>query len=629
MLATPAEIPFSDAGWLFEPKYDGWRLLASSVGGRPRLRLRGGGDATETFPEVASALGALRCEGLILDGEVVVVDERGRPSFGLLQRRAGRRRATDAARASVEAPSTFFAFDILACEGRDLRSLPIEARKAILALVVPDAGAVRLSAFVEGRGEELFREAVRLGFEGVVAKRLGEPYRGGRSSAWRKVKREPTGDFLVVGFTAPRGSRGGFGALELASLESGRLVHVGRVGAGFTQEDLEATRPRLEGLRRATAPCEGAPTKTKGRGPTWVEPVLVCEVRYHERTEAGALRKPVFLRFREDKAPAECAPEAETATKTETRAAASSGEAAPRAALTSLDKVYWPEEGYTKGDLLAYYRGIWPHMAPYLRDRPLVLDRFPEGILGKSFYQKHAPASAPPWVRTVSIASETPPSAIRYFVAEDVESLLHVVNSGSIPIHIWQSRAAAIERPDWCVIDLDPKGASFARVIEITLALKELCDRVGLPALLKTSGKTGLHIMIPLGGRADFEESRALGEVLARITAARLSRIATVERSIAARGGRVYVDFLQNRRGALIVAPYAVRPVAGATVSTPLEWREVGARLDPSRFTIRSVPKRVAKLGADPLRAVLDAGPDLERALALLTEHVRGTSGAG
>jgi bifunctional non-homologous end joining protein LigD len=282
---------------------------------------------------------------------------------------------------------------------------------------------------------------------------------------------------------------------------------------------------------------------------------------------------------------------------------------------TNLDKPFWPAEGYTKGDLLAYYDAIWPAIAPYLRDRPIVMTRYPDGIEGKSFFQHNAPEFAPEWVHTCRIDDKT------YFVLNERDALLYVINLGCIPLHMWSARTTDIEHPDWAILDLDPKGAPRKDVIPIARAIHSLLEPVGVPHYIKTSGQDGLHVLIPLGGALTHDEATAFAEVLARLVAGKLPTIATVARQTRDRGGKVYVDYLQNGRGKTIAAPFSARPRAGAPVSTPLEWSEVGTRLDPARFTIRTVPPRMRKR-ADPMRPVLDAATDVRAALIALQDSL-------
>ena len=611
MLAGTRDQPFSSDDWIFELKYDGFRLLLGRDGDRPELRFRGGRDVTAVFPDVARALVALPFGHLVLDGEVVVPDDEGRPSFQRLQRRVQLTRPAEADRAAVELPATVYVFDLLALEGFDLRSLPLVERKALLERVVPKSGPLQPALVVPGRGEALYGEVERLGFEGILAKKANAPYRGGRSTDWLKIRVEQTDDFAVIGFTRPRGSRHGFGALHLGLFEDGEIAYAGRAGSGFGDAELRDVAARLEAAPRTAPPARGNPPT--GPGHVWVEPGLVCEVRFKERTDDGRLRQPVFLRFRPDKSPGECRRDGDggaplPASPPEER----------RIEVTNPDKVFWPAQGYTKRDLVEYYRTIAPSILPWLRDRPVVLTRYPDGIDGKSFYQKDAPGFVPGWIRTERIWSEHAGREIDYFVCDDADSLAYLANLGTIPLHAWASRVGRLTLPDWCVLDLDPKGAPFAHVVRVAREIRALCEEIGLPSFVKTSGASGLHVLLPLGGRCTYEQSRLLGELLGRVIVARLPKIATIARVVKARAGKVYVDYLQNRHGQTIAAPFSVRPLPGAPVSMPLRWSEVGARLDPARFTIRTAPSRVKRWRGDPCLDVLSAAPDLVRTLSRL-----------
>lgn len=620
MLASSGERPFSREGWIFEIKYDGYRVLAARESGGAKLLSRNRQDLTAAFPEIARAVQALPYENLILDGEVVCLDERGRPSFDRLQRRGRLQRALDIKNAAVHLPATLFVFDLLALEGFDLRSLPLLERKRLLQEILPPAGALRYADHVEKEGEAFYRELMRMGLEGMVGKRADSPYRGGRSSSWIKVRATRTGDFVVVGFTSPRGSRSGFGALHLAYFADGELKYAGRVGTGFTPDELEKIREHLETRRRKDPPCSGR--VPKGKGHSWVEPELVCEVRYQDWTAQGQLREPVFLRLRDDKDPRECRREPVAAPRKPAGVPALELEEKPpepdAVPISNPDKIFWPKEGYTKGDLVAYYRAVARWLLPYLAGRPLVLTRYPDGIHGKSFFQKDAPPFVPPWLRTERLWSAGAERELDYFVCDSESALVYIVNLGAIPLHVWGSRIGSLELPDWCILDLDPKGAPFSQVVAVAREIKSLCDRIELPCFVKTSGSTGLHVLVPLGRQLTYERCRQLGMVLARVVVSELGDIATVMRNPARREGKVYIDYLQNGHGRLLVAPFSVRPLPGATVSMPLEWREVNDRLDPATFDIRTAPARMRKLERDPMREVLDLKPDLQRALRLL-----------
>jgi bifunctional non-homologous end joining protein LigD len=611
MLAERAEAPFDGEGWIFELKYDGYRMIARRDGGKAELRYRSGDEATGIYPEIARAIELLPVDA-VLDGEVVVLGADGRPAFQPLQGRSGLARREDRLRASVDAPATMFAFDLLALGGRDLRALPLAERKRLLAEVAPRLGPVRYADHVAERGSAFFREVEARGLEGVMAKRADAPYRAGRSASWLKLRAVRTADLAVVGFSEARGGRRSFGSLLLAYDESGALTYAGAVGSGFTDGQLHELHERLLPRARKTPPC-GGPVPT-GRGYTWVDPELVVEVKFREWTEEGFLRHPVFVRVRDDK-------KVEDAHREASRAVPGIGgaPAGGRAVtITNAAKIFFPGEELTKGDLAAYYREIAPFMLPYLAERPLVLTRYPEGIEGKSFFQKDAPSWRPAWLRTVTVHADDVDRDLQHFLVDDVEGLLWLVNLGVIPFHVFSSRAGALDRPDWCILDVDPKEAPFEHVVRIARAAHALCDEIGLPAYPKTTGQRGMHVLVPLGRQLDHGHARALGELLARVLEAELADISTTARAIPARRGKVYLDFLQNGFGKTIVAPYAVRPRPGAPVSTPLRWSEVDGRLDPARFTIRDALARAERLGADPLLPVLAEAPDLLGALEKL-----------
>lgn len=623
MLAETRDRPFSEPGWLFELKYDGYRVLAARQHEDARLYYRRGSDATSIFPEIARAVKGLPFEGLVLDGELVVLDDEARPSFQRLQRRGLLQRATDIARAAVELPATLYVFDLLGFEDFDLRPLPLEVRKELLRRVLPRTGPLRFTDHIREHGGAFYDEVRRMRLEGIVAKRVDSAYRGGRSPHWLKLRVDRSDDFVIVGMSPPEGMRTGFGALHVAIHEGDDLVYAGRVGSGFSEQQLREIEAMLLPGTRADPPCGGA--VPRGKGHVWVEPRYVCEVRYKELTDDHLLRQPVFLRLRDDKRPAECVRENPgDAAPDDALLAPSEPEPAVerRVAFSNLNKVFWPDEGYTKGDLIDYYRAISPWLLPYLEDRPLVMTRYPDGIAGKNFFQKDAPGFVPGWVRLERMWSEHAQREIDYFIADDVETLLFIINLGTIPLHIWSSRVATLPHPDWCILDLDPKGAPFTHVVEIARAIRKLAEEIELEGFIKTSGSTGLHVLFPLGQQMTFDQAKTLGELLARVVAHRLPDIATVVRNPSGRLGKVYVDFLQNGHGKLLAGPFGARPVKGAMCSAPLRWSEVGKRLDPREFTIKTLPARMKKLKDDPLRPVLDRKPDLQKVLARLAERL-------
>ncbi|HUF13181.1 MAG TPA: DNA ligase D [Longimicrobiales bacterium] len=625
MLATAGAEPFTREGWLFELKYDGYRLLAGRDAGGVRLLSRNGRDLTGVFPDIARAVERLPYEHFVIDGEVVVHDDAGMPSFQLLQQRAQLHRAIDARRKSVEHPATLYCFDLLGFDEYDLRALPLIGRKELLREILPSAGTLRFSEHIEEQGTAFYESVARMGLEGIIAKKADGAYRGGRSKDWLKIKSDPTDEFVVVGWTAPGGSRSGFGALLLGAYEGDVLRFVGSVGTGFNEKQIRSFMKRLEASVIDQPAADGAPLSKEH---TWVEPTIVVEVRYREMTDETLLRHPVFVGERDDKSPRDCMlPEHARVTQVvdeselgidEAEEESVEPEIGSRVAFSSLDKPFWPADGYTKGDLIEYYRAVADWMLPYLRDRPAVLTRYPDGIEGKSFFQKDAPGFAPEWLRREKVWSEGSERELSYFVLDDVDSLLYVANSASIPIHVWASRVPALEQPDWCILDLDPKDAPFAHVIDIARGLKKLCDSIDLPAYVKTTGSTGLHVLIPLARRLTHDQSKQLGELIARAVVKRMPAIATVARNPAKRAGRVYVDFLQNGHGKLLVAPYSARPVPGALASTPLRWSEVKAGLSLADYTIKTLPRRLSRMKADPMLPVLDQEADLLGALGRL-----------
>ncbi len=636
MLAERADQPFSDPDWIFEVKYDGYRAICSNPNGKALVQYRSGRNVTERFPELARCLHALPFPELCIDGELVVNGADGRPSFSALQARASLDGRREIAAASTRAPASLFVFDLLHFGPFDLRGLPFRERRRLLEGIVPPAGPLALSLALPREGERLFREATRLGFEGVVAKRADSVYRDGRRSPdWKKVRALRTDDFIIVGASPSKRGRLGFGALHLATPSPGGLHYVGRVGSGFAEGELRALSDALEPLARGTPPCPVAIADVGGQ--RWVEPELVCEVRYAEVTRDGSLRQPVFLRLRDDKTAQDCESilprneeiSVEQAPEVPGKQEAVAASREKELRFTNLDKVFWPDAPYTKGDLIAYYRRIAPWLLPYLRDRPVVLTRYPDGIEGKSFFQKDAPPWTPAWVRTETLWSEHAKREIHYFVCNNLESLLYLANLGTIPLHVWSSRLPKLGRPDWCILDLDPKGAPFADVVEIARGIFAICRRADVTPFVKTSGASGLHILLPLGGQLSYEESRQLAGLVGRLVVRELPEIATMARTLRAREGKVYVDTLQNGRGRLLVGPFSVRPIPGAPVSMPLRWKEVTPRLDPARYHIRNAARRMAQLKTDPLLPVLDTRVDWVAALGRWSEEeARGAKGA-
>lgn len=620
MLASLGTALFSDPGWLFEIKYDGVRVLARRRDGAVLLFGRKGDDVTRRYPEIVYALSKTAPADFLIDGEIVAMAEDGRPSFQRLQRRMHLTNRFDIEQAARTVPVRGFFFDCLEAAGRDLRPLPLARRKQCLSMFVPERGVVQYTEHIPERGQDFYHAASANRLEGIIAKRADSHYSPGRSRDWLKFKCRRRQEFVIGGYTRPGGARPHFGALHLGLYGTGALEYVSKVGTGFDRETLGAVRQRLLALTREDSPFAlGSPA---GTGHHWVEPRLVCEVEFAEWTDDGGLRHPSYLGLRDDKAPEDCRREdpskdsdsapADGAANT---TAPTGRPALPKLALTNPDKVFWPEDGYTKTDLIEYYAAIAPLLLPYLRDRPLVLTRFPDGIHGKSFFQKDAPDFVPDWVVTRRIYSKDAERDIDYFIVNDTDNLRYVANLGTIPLHIWGSRLDSLEHPDWLVLDLDPKGAPFVHVVRVARELKRILDGLEIASYVKTSGATGLHLLMSMGRRYLYEQCRTFARLLAMAGEQALPDIATVQRPLHAREGKVYIDFGQNGYGRTIAAPFSVRPLPGAPVSCPLRWSEVTAKLDPGRFTMKTVTRRFAKK-ADPLLPVVDA-PGIDMADAL------------
>ena len=649
MLATPEEEPFSKPGWVFEIKYDGVRVVAERHGEDVRMFGRSGEDITARYPEVTEALQGLQVEDFVLDGEIVAYDGTGRPSFGRLQKRMLLTKPRDVAAAMARVPVRAVFFDCLGLEGHDLRTLELIERKECLARVLPPAGVAQAGDHIAEHGAAFFEAASEMGLEGIVAKRAASRYVGKRSTDWIKIKCQRRQEFVIGGYTAPRGGGRHFGALHVGVYDGDTLRHVTRVGSGFDGSLQDSIWAQLQANRRDTSPF--GDSGPNGREDRWVEPKLVCEVRFTEWTSDGGLRHPIFLGLRNDRKPTdvhreiEADPEpevvAEGGNSSEVEASeAAATEAVPRVPrargakgaareaeprevrLSNLKKVFWPEDGYTKGDLVAYYDAIAPHMLVYLRERPIVLTRYPDGIKGKSFFQKDAPVFIPDWMRTESVYSKDSDRDIRFFVLDDPESLRYVANLGTIPIHMWSARSGSLERPDWMVLDLDPKGAPFSNVVEVARALHKILEELELPSYPKTSGASGLHILIPLGRRYTHDECKTFARLLAMLGMQAKPEISTLARPLHARAGKVYIDWGQNGHGVTIVAPYSLRPLPGAPGSCPLRWSEVNGKLDPAKFTLKTLPARFAKI-EDPLRGVLGKGIDMGVAIAAIEKRMK------
>ena len=610
MLAKSGEA--SDrADWIYELKYDGYRLIAEKQDHIVHLWSRNGHDLTHSFPEIAQTIYHLPVDQFVIDGEIVVHDERGVPSFSLLQQRARLSDESLVAKAAIELPCIYYAFDALQICNWDLRAATLLQRKAQLKRLLPKFGALRYSEHVVGKGRSTYQTALSLGLEGIVAKRSESTYRPGRSDAWIKVRSQKTAEFVIVGWLPNRTNLQDIGALALGEYRDDELTFIGRVGSGLGSQVRRELEPILHDLPK------GAVLDDKQTRAHWVAPQLVCEVRYKEYTRDGQLRQPAFVRLRDDKTPTECVGRFESP---QARTLAPAPD--PEVQVTHRDKIFFPEKSLTKGDLVDYYESIAPWMLPYLKDRPLVLTRYPDGIHGKSFYQRDAPDFVPDWIQREVLWSEGAEREVHYFIVQNTASLKYLANMGTIPIHAWHSRITNLEHPDWCVLDLDPKGAPFRDVVKLCAAIGDLTDELDIPAFPKTSGASGLHVLIPLVNQLTHRQAKTFGELLARVIVNRYPDIATIARSVKNREGKVYVDYLQNGHGRLLVAPFSVRAEPAASVSMPLRWSELNGRLSNPRFHIKNAQRRMQRLGNDPLAEVLTAEADLVGALEALGQIV-------
>jgi bifunctional non-homologous end joining protein LigD len=606
MLATPADAVPDGDGWLHEVKWDGYRAVVTIAGGEVELTSRNGKSLTARFESVARAVvQAVKTPDCVLDGEVCALDERGRASFSAMQQGSG--------------PLVLYLFDVLEIEGEPLLELPLtERHKRLEALLDKRSRLVRLSALFDD-GEALLEAATAQQLEGVVSKRADSRYEPGRRSrSWLKVKTQGRQELVIAGYTKGQGRRSnGFGALVLGVNEAGGLRWAGNVGTGFDETEIARLLGKLKPLRRDATPFAETPKMPRVRkgDVVWVEPKLVAEIRFAEWTHDGRLRAPVYLGLREDKEASEVQRERPPMPEEIRR-----GKRLLK--LSNLDKPFWPEEGITKGDLLAYYRDVAPLLVPHLKDRPFTMKRYPDGWNGKFFFQKDAPKHMPGWIPTRPFEASTrdrPPQrrVIDFPLVNDDLALLWVANMGCIDMNTWYSRVDKPSRPDWVLFDLDPSpDVGFPETIQVALLIKQMLDMLELESFPKTSGSEGIHILVPVARRHTYADTRQFSEIVAGALARAHPGLATTEWARAKRRG-VLIDSNQNGEGKTIASAYSVRPKAGAPVSTPLRWEEVNESLDPAAFTMEAVLARVASEG-DLFEGVLTTKQSLSAALKSL-----------
>jgi bifunctional non-homologous end joining protein LigD len=607
MLATLAENVPRGAGWAFEVKWDGYRAITTVAGSEAVLTSRNGNDLTARFQNVAKEIvKAVKTPDCVLDGEVCALDESGRSSFSAMQQgKAG-------------TPLVYYVFDVLEVEGQPLVDLPlVERRKRLAQLLDKRNKTVRLSdAFDDG--EALLEAAKQQQLEGIIAKRVDSRYiPGKRTRDWLKIKTHHEQEFVVAGFTKGTGRRASsFGSLVLGYYRGGELVYAGNVGTGFNGKEIEKLLDKLRPLKRAASPFREVPKMPKVRKSDviWVEPALVVQVEYAEWTHDGRLRAPSYKGMREDKAADEVRRE-EPITELIKKGSR-------ELKLSNLDKVFFPVEGITKGDLLEYYRAVAPAIVPHLKDRPFTMVRWPDGIEGKKFFQKDAPSHMPEWIptfRTQVSTRQSPPQKkwVNFPVVNDELALLWMVNMGCIDMNAWYSRVDKSDRPDFVLFDLDPSpDVGVKETVQVALLVKEALDAFGLVGFPKTSSAEGMHVLVPVERRYTYEDTRQFAEIVAGAIARTHRGLATTEWTKSKRRG-VLIDSNQNGEGKTIASVYSVRPRPGAPVSTPLRWSEVNEDLDPLSFSMPVVLERVRKHG-DLFEGVLTTRQRLTDALKAL-----------
>jgi bifunctional non-homologous end joining protein LigD len=578
MLATLTGTLPTGSDWLFEVKWDGYRALGYVRSGDARLVSRNGNDLTARFPDIGKALAkAARSPDCVVDGEVCALDENGRPSFSAMQQgRPG-------------TPLVYEVFDVLEIDGVRLLDRPLTERRELLSgLLDRRVTNVQVSGAFDD-GEALFTAAKEQHLEGVMAKKAASRYAEGRRTRdWLKIKTHGEQEFVIVGYTKGEGRRArSFGSLVLAVNESAALRWVGNAGTGFTEKTIAELLAALEPLRIADSPLAVEPKMPKVRKAdvVWVQPKLVAEVKFAEWTHDGHLRAPVYLGLRDDKS----APEVHA-------------ERPSRVKFSNVDKVFFPDQGITKGDLIEYYRTVAPVLLPHLRARPFTMRRYPDGAFGKAFFQKDAPSHMPDWIPRfeVEVSTREAPRKRKLIAAPIVDSedaLLWMVNMGCIDMNTWYSRVDKPERPDFVLFDLDPSpDVGFRETVQVALLVKETLDALGLVSFPKTSSADGMHVLVPVERRYTYDDTREFSEIVAGAIARTHRGLATTEWAKAKRRG-VLIDSNQNGEGKTIASVYSVRPRAEAPVSTPLRWDEVNEDLDPSAFTIDVVLERVTEMG--------------------------------
>jgi bifunctional non-homologous end joining protein LigD len=612
MLASETENSFDDKGWLFEIKWDGYRAIAEKNDDEILLYSRNGLNFLHTYPVVVNQLNDIE-EDVIIDGEIVVFNDKGNPDFQLLQHYSENK----------DRPIQYYVFDLIKLNGHDTIGLSLLERKELLQKIIPKNDVIKYSDHILEHGKSFFGVSKEKNLEGIIAKKItSRYYPGKRTTEWLKIKHHLTREAIIAGYTQPSGGRKYFGALILASKEGKDLKYIGHTGTGFDDRSLKEMYKTLQPLVQEESPFN---EKIKTNMPvTWVRPELICEVKYSEITADGKLRHPVYLHLREDKN----INEIDMINSSLVKKPATSGKdelnetektftfGKVKIKTTNLNKVFFPGDGITKGDVINYYISMADYILPYLKGRPESLLRQPNGIDSKAFFQKNAAGNAPSYVKNQKIFSESNNKEIDYIVCDNKPTLTYLNNLGCIEINPWHSTVEALDMPDYLIIDIDPSEKNtFDQVIEAANVVKQVLDKAGALSFCKTSGSSGLHVYVPTAKKYTYEQVKDFAYIVCMMASDELKDFTTLERNLQKRGNRhIYMDYLQNRRGQTIASVYSLRPKNGATVSAPLLWTEVKNGLSPGDFTIYNIEDRVKKTG-DIFKGVLGKGIDLGKCL--------------
>ena len=610
MLASPAKEIFNDKNWIYELKYDGYRALANIDSGSVELYSRNGISLNATFKIIYDEL-ALIEHSAIIDGEIVILDKDGIPQFSALQNYNPR---------NTKGHLSYFVFDLLYLNGHSTTELPLLDRKELLKNLLPESNNITYCDHISGMGKTVYDRAIEMRMEGVIAKKANSKYFTNiRTPDWLKFKKVESIETIICGFTESKNGTRKFASLILGMIEDGELVYVGTCGSGFSSKSIKSLHQKFQPYI-TEEPVFKISKHLKGRKPIWMIPKLICEVIFAEWTKSGVMRHPVFIRMRDDKSfPVNILKDSkEISKKTKQNSETNLEIDDINVPISNLEKTYWPNAQLTKYDLLDYYIKMSDFILPYLKDRPQSLHRHPNGIKGESFYQKDN-EHLPEWIETSKIYSKSSERNINYLLCQNQATLTYMNNLGCIELHPWHSTIYQLDKPDYTIIDLDPSEKNtFEQVIETAQVAKLVLDKAQIPGYCKTSGSSGLHIYIPLGRKYSYNEARDFTKLLCYYIQEQLPEITTLERSIKKRGPKIYLDYLQNRKGQTIVSAFSLRPRPEATVSAPIEWKDLNKNLRIQDYNIHTVPKLFQNKN-DNFLNVLGEGIDMEGALDNIT----------